>query len=245
MRGLPNIATTLRSEQGFGVVEMATAALLVAIGLVGALAAFDGAKKTSYTAQRHEQAIAYAEREIEALKAQPFEHLELDSLPAPNTAPDDFNNPSDPLAYVVDGDGDTLKDDLLLLADYNNRAAGPPPGSPDSEPLIVDGDLADDVVSILPVEPDVVIGPTSVELPTGAAETRATVYRFITNSCAQLGKDPDGVLVTAAGECRAKAEAKRITVAVRLDETGSGVGPRTPVYASSVVTPNPPEGPLP
>lgn len=244
MTVLARIRARLRSEDGFGIVEMVTAALLVAVGLVGALAAFDGAKKTSYTAQRHEQAIAFAEREIERLKTHPFELLELDPpLPAPNTTPDDPNNPRDPLAYVEDTNLDGAGDELLILADYHDRAAGPPPGNPESEPLIVDGDTADDEVSILPVQPDVVIGPTAAELPVGAAETTATVYRFVTGSCELLGLDPSELLPTAPlGLCTEDSGAKRITVAVVLDEVGSGAGPRTPFYVSSVITRDPPEG---
>lgn len=235
MVAIGDLRRKLGSEEGFGVVEMVTAAVLVAVGLVGAVAAFDGAKHTTYTAQRHEQAIAYAEREIELLKAQPFNHLELDSRPAPNGTPDDANNPSDPLAYLRDTNADGAADEFRILADYNDAAGGAPAGNPEAEPLVVDSNLGDDDVSVVPVETGVVVGPTTVDLPAGAQETTATVYRLVTASCNLLG--------TETAECPGDPDSKRLTVAVLLDDVGPDVGPHKPVYVSSVVTRDTPEEP--
>lgn len=221
MCALETIRARLASEEGFGLVEVLAAAVIVAGGLIATLGALDSASRATSGAQLHEQAISLAQREVERLEAHPFARLELDVAPAAATDPDP-NNPADPRAYVE-------ANDFLILKSYHNRAAGPPAGSADREPLIIDPDAdpTADGVSISPVSTGVPIGPP----PAGGPQTTATVYRFVTRreeSCTLLG--------TGVDLCPAEQGSRRITVAVRVDPATNGVGPRKPVYVSSVVT---------
>jgi len=206
----------LRSEEGFSLVEVLIAALILTVGMVGSLGALDAATKSTFSAQRHEQSIALAQREMEKLTAVSFARLELDTAPA--AIADASNNPEDPRAYVSGAN-------FQILASYHDRAAGAPTGSPGSEPLVIDPDVdpAADGVSIPAMTQGVTVGG-------GGAQQTATVYRFVTRrdeSCDVLGP---------IDLCPAEQGSKRLTVAVRMNAVGNGAGSSKPVYVSSVVT---------
>ena len=212
MRCWRSIRSRLASEQGFGLIEVLTAAILLSVGLVGALTAFDAASEASFTAQRHEQVISLAQAEVERLEAVPFGQLALNAHPTwvDDPAPD---NPSDPRAFVSGTD-------FMILENYHDADA---PGGVVTapEPMVVDS-----ASGIAPVEAGVSIGPSS---PNGA-QPAATVYRFVT-------RREEGCLASASGTvCPDTNRSKRITVAVLPDEVGNGAGPHKPVYVSSVVT---------
>lgn len=224
------ICRRLAAESGFGVVEVLAAAVVVAIGLVGAMTAFDAATKRSYGAQLHEQAISLGQGEIERLASYPLDELELDV--APTAVSDLQQNPDDPRAYVAGTD-------FLILRNYHDRTSGTPDElereGRSTEPLILDPDAdpAADGVSIPPTNVGVPLGPVS---PTGAQET-ATVHRFITERaepCLEVG---------AAVHCPDESRSKRLTVAVVLEGEDSSPGPDKPVYVSSVATELPEETP--
>lgn len=207
-------------EAGFGIVEVMVAALLLSVGILGTMLALDGAARGSYSAQRHEQAISLAQRELEKVTAFPFNRIELDGYPTAVADPNP-NNPSDPRAYVSGSN-------FLIKKSYNNSAAGKPADTGTSEPLVVDPDAAPaaDGYSIPTITQNVPIGPPSA----GGIQQEATVWRFVTyrdENCAVLG------LIDL---CPAEHGSKRITVAVALERSGNGAGPTKPTYLTSLVT---------
>ncbi len=208
--------TRLDADQsGFGIVEVLVASVLLAVGILATISALDGAAKGTYSAQRHEQAISLAQREIEQIVAQPFEEIALSTMP---TAVADAtpNNPADPRAYIAGTN-------FMIKRNYYNSAAGPPPDHPDRETLVVDGSS-----SITPLTQNVPLGPASA----GGVQPEATIWRFVTrreDDCALL----DLPLVDL---CAAEQGTKRITVAVALESSGNGAAPSKPTYLTTVVT---------
>ncbi len=221
MPALAAMRRRLAGEAGFGLVEVLTAALVLGVGLVGAMAALDGANRGAYEAQRHEQAVSLAQREVERLQALAFNRLELDAYP--QTSADTSTNPDDPRAYVSGGD-------LLIRTNYHDRNSPPPDelasAGRDREPFVVDSDVSDDPVSVPPLTAGVHLAPVS----SSGAQATADVHRFITRrdqSCAVAG-------IALTDLCPDEEGARRIVVAVTHDDsTGT---PRKPVYVTGVVT---------
>lgn len=214
MRRGPHIVTESTSQDGFTLVEVLVAAFLVLVGLMAILAALDVSARTALSAQRHEQGISYAQRELEKLKTYPYAQLALSSAPAHQADGNPANDPTpnaprNPNFYVVDPGTFQIK------ADYQNRNSAQVTAVP--EPLVTGGT----------VDP----GPTA--FADGA--TTGTVYRFIT-----YRKENCGAItvagVTVLNPCPGLDNSKRITVAVVLNRVGNDAGPAKPVWVSSVVT---------
>jgi hypothetical protein len=74
-----------RDERGFSIIEATTSGLVVIVGVLGAFIALDAGARTTHDAQRTEQAVAVAQREIERLKAVPYDDLGMATMPAPST----------------------------------------------------------------------------------------------------------------------------------------------------------------
>ena len=210
-------------ESGFGIVEVLIASVLLAVGILATMTALDGATRGSYSAQRNEQAISLAQREIEEIAAVPFDRIELDALPG-NVAASDPNNPSDPRAYVSGSN-------FMIKRNYHDSSAGPPTDTASSEPMIVDPDAdpAADGYSIPAVTQNVPVGAVGAN----GAQQEATIWRFVTRrdeNCEILG-------VGLLDLCPAEQGARRVTVAVALEQPAAGTGgPQKPTYVTTVVT---------
>lgn len=215
-------ARLAREESGFGVVEVLVAAVVLAVGILATVGALDGASKASYGAQRHEQAISLAQREIERIAAYPFARVELDAAPTA-TSDADPNNPTDPRAYVVAGGN------YLIKRNYNNSAAGAPPDNADREPFVVDPD-AD------PVADGYSIPAVSLNVPVGAVsatgiQAEATVWRFVT-------RRKEGCRLTSlplVDLCPGAQGARRVVVAVAFEPVGGEAASPKPIYLTSLV----------
>lgn len=178
----------LRGEQsGFAISEVLASVVVVAVGIVSTLGVFDASGHSTLTAQRTEQALSIAQKEIEAAKAIDYSKLGLSAIPAhedTGVPPGDAtpNSPLDPFYYVSGGS-------LEVKADwYDDKSA-----TLVEEPLVGGGTLAP--------------GPEHVT----SGQQGAEVYRFVTThteSCAEAVADRCGTDPVVA---------KRITVAVVLD----------------------------
>jgi hypothetical protein len=80
-----------RDERGFSIIESTTSGLVVIVGVLGAFLALDAGARTTHDAQRTEQAVAVAQRDVERLKAVPYDELGMATMPAPSTG--DVRNP--------------------------------------------------------------------------------------------------------------------------------------------------------
>ncbi|MGH2878184.1 MAG: type IV pilus modification PilV family protein [Solirubrobacteraceae bacterium] len=89
----------LRQQQGFTLVEVIVATVILTVGVLGLIATFDGARKLTLLAERRAAAAHRAQWEIEKLQAQAYAELAMTSTPAHSseaTNPDhyvDYNSP--------------------------------------------------------------------------------------------------------------------------------------------------------
>lgn len=202
-------------------VEIVVAAALLLIIILGLLGAFDAVTRLAYGAQRHQQALAYGQREIERLRTLDYRtQLGLTSLPAasasdgnPPSAPS--KNPSDPNFYVS-GTG------LKIMTRYSDKTSGLQAGiSPNPEPLVRPGDPK-------LTSPQVVAGPESFN----AEGVKGKIYRYVTFNAQHC---PGLTLSGIVTPCLSDAATKRVTLALILDPVGNGAGPAKPIWISTVI----------
>ena len=195
-----------RAEAGFTLVEVMVAITILAIALFATVDSLVRASKASLEAQRHEQAIAIAQREIEKLRLVPYAELGLTLASVPSNQPSGGGtNPKNPDFYVVDGPPKRFR----IKQDYHNSASGSVAGVDPAGERLVQGGTVEHMSSF------------SVGATTGK------VYRYVTYRNEVCGS-PDA--------CPTDADSKRVTVAVVLDPAANGAGPDRPVYVSTVVT---------
>jgi len=168
----------LSCEHGFTLAEILVAVLIISIGLIGVLTTFDASERSSQAAQRHEQALAVGQRELERMKSISYSTLGLSSIPAPggdgNPAGDPRpNNPRNPNFYVTTGSLFSIKADY---ADKNSTTLR-------SETLVGAG--------------SVIQGPESFDAGAGTGK----IYRYITyrtESCSGCSGTTDSKRITVA-----------------------------------------------
>lgn len=211
-----------RSQDGFTIVEVLVAALLVAIAVVALLGSLDAVSKTNVAAQRHQQALAYGQREIERLRTLDYRtELGLTSLPAASgdgiAAGDPTPNAPKNPNYYVSGTG------LKIMASYSNKTGGLQPGvSPNPEPLVGPGEATLTSAQVNP-------GPEAFTLN----GTSGKIYRYVTWRSEHC---PAATTSGIANPCDGTKDSKRITIAIVLDAVGNGAGPGKPIWLSSVVS---------
>jgi prepilin-type N-terminal cleavage/methylation domain-containing protein len=209
-------------QDGFTIVEVMVAALLVAIGVVAILGSLDAVSKTGVAAQRHQQAVAYGQREIERLRTLDYRtKLGLTSFPAASgdgiAAGDPTPNAPKNPNYYVSGTG------LKIMARYADKTSGLQPGvSPNPEPLVGPGEP--DLTS-----PQVNPGPESFSVN----GTSGKIYRYVTWRSEHC---PATTTSGIANPCPGTKDSKRITIAIVLDPVANGAGPSKPIWLSSVVS---------
>lgn len=119
----------LRDQRGFSIIETTTSGLLIIVGVLGTFMALDAGARTTHDAQRTEQAAAVAQREVERLKALPYDELGMATMPTPSTTGD----VRDPNRWV--------EGTKLVLADRYRDAASTRVG-PGAEELVSGGTVA-------------------------------------------------------------------------------------------------------
>ncbi|HEY8582143.1 MAG TPA: prepilin-type N-terminal cleavage/methylation domain-containing protein, partial [Capillimicrobium sp.] len=181
------------SEDGFSLIEVMVALLMLTVGALGVLAATAGGKRLTASSERNQVVITYAQREMERLAALPYAQLGLSGAPQAETdaTPTD-PAPSTPAAYLSGcstGGCTTLR----VLQDPSRRTSAPPAGvSASGEPLVLTGTQA----------------PVSTVTLDGRS---ARVHRYVTavaERCLRTG--------TATQVCPPAGQVKRVTVAIVL-----------------------------
>jgi prepilin-type N-terminal cleavage/methylation domain-containing protein len=222
MAPLRHLINTARRQDGFTIVEVMVAALLVAIGVVAILGSLDAISKTGVAAQRHQQAVAYGQREIERLRTLDYRtELGLTSLPAASgdgiVAGDPTPNAPKNPNYYVSGTG------LKIMAQYSDKTSGLQPGvSPNPEPLVGAGESG-------LTSPQVDPGPQNFSIN----GTSGKIYRYVTWRSEHC---PAATTSGITNPCPGTKDSKRITIAIMLDAVGNGAGPSKPIWLSSVIS---------
>jgi hypothetical protein len=182
------------------------AMLLLGVALVAISGSFDASGRSSLSAQRHEQAVSIAQRELEKVRSLGWGAIGMASTPVQEAAGNPVGDntpaaPRNPNFYVNAG---RLKIKSNFLDSGSAALAGTPAAG---EPFVTPGD----------VQP----GPTA--FTSGA--TTGQVYRHVTwRSDCIAGQACDG------------QNSKRVTVAVVLDHIGGDAGPAKPVWLTTIVT---------
>ena len=226
------------------VVEALVAAAILIGGGLSTIAAFDSTTRASHTAEREAEAVAIAEKELERIVTKPFAQINDCELPGAGTGRAD-----DPKSWVQGTQ-------FFVARNFRPRGgwATPPPVDVSAgnrlavEPFAVSGAAG----CVAPLEDSSTAGVAS---DSKIAHTK--LFRFITyqgGQCASnLGATVTGSLsssalagalqasltATASAElsatCSSTQQAKRVTVAIVLNQLGNGAGLKYPVYVSTLV----------
>lgn len=79
----------MRGEEGFSVVEVLVAVLILAIGAVAVLGVFDASTRNTFRAEQTQVAINRAQRELEQIRQLDYEDVALTTTPSASTDPKD------------------------------------------------------------------------------------------------------------------------------------------------------------
>jgi hypothetical protein len=236
----------LRSEAGSLMIEALVAAAILLGGGLGIIGAFDSSTRASHTAEREAEAVSIAEKELERIVSKPFAQINDCSLPGAGTGRSD-----DPKSWVQGTQ-------LFVARNFRPRGgfATPPPVDLSAanrlalEPLAVNSSPG----CVLPVEDASATGVAS-----DSKINHTKLFRFITSqsglcagsvnatvtgslSSSSLVGTVQGTITATAGAdltsvCNTiqTQQAKRVTVAVVLNQIGNGAGLKYPVYVSTLV----------
>ena len=108
-------SAALRAEDGFTIIEVLAACVVLLVGVLGVVATLDRSREVVSRAEAREAAVYQAERGLEAVRSIPYAQLALSSAPPTSSAP------GDPDFYVKAGNryqwdprDDTKVSDLVL-----------------------------------------------------------------------------------------------------------------------------------
>lgn len=105
--------SAIGAEDGFTLIEVAFAALIAGVGLLGTVVTFDASRDLVTLSERKEAAVHRGEREIERILSMDYEQVGLSSAPISS------GDPVDPAYHVTTGTSPTYR--------WNQRAGAPPP----------------------------------------------------------------------------------------------------------------------
>jgi prepilin-type N-terminal cleavage/methylation domain-containing protein len=198
-------------DGGFTLIEMLMAVMLVTFGVAATIGVFTSSKKISLVAQRQEVGVHQAQREIERLRALPYEQIGLTAKPSVANRLE--NNPNK-VGYYVDAN-------TTDASSFTVRELGAQPALtehfalPDSDP---------------PGGDSFAVDPAPTTFNVGGSGISGVIYRYVT-----WRDEPCGIDATAQQLCPGYTNTKRLIVAVKIDNTGNRAGLTKPIWVSSVV----------
>jgi Tfp pilus assembly protein PilV len=239
----------LASESGSLLIEVLVAAAILIGGIAGTVAAFDSTTRASHTAEREAEAVSIAEKELERVVSKPFAQINDCTTPSAGTGRSD-----DPQSWVQNGQFFVARN---FRPTGSSGSATPPPAdlSSSNELALESFAVSNTTGCVLPLEDASASGVTN---DSKIAHTK--LFRFITNVGAQcasnLATSVSGTLTGSApllGTLSATLnsttttdlsalcgtigvqQAKRVTIAVVLNQLSNNAGLRYPVYVSTLV----------
>jgi Tfp pilus assembly protein PilV len=194
-----------RSDDGFTIVEVLVASLVLTIGIVAMFSNFTSGQKLGNSAEAHQSAVAVAEGELERIRTLPWKEMAMHEIPARSSeTTNPTHNEVSPATATCTSMGGGKKE-LENCFEWKSGT---------KEPMVYDTTNAESKIK----DPETVKVASVVK----GATTRLTfkVYRFIT-----WVTDKECKVAT----CEGQRDSKRVTVAV----TGSNLN--KPVYVMSIV----------
>src|SRR6202022_2438198 len=88
----------LSGEEGYGLIELIVASVLVLMGVLSAFTAFEASQRSNGHGERNASVAQRSQSELERILALPYASVGMESIPSN----DGSGNPKDPLNYVVD-----------------------------------------------------------------------------------------------------------------------------------------------
>lgn len=177
-----------RLEDGFAVAEMLLAMLVVSLAVMALVSTFDGSRRLTTNAEKHDVVSAMANREVERITAQSWKKVALSTAPVAGTT-----DPDDPAYYVSGGPcgGPTLPaSSPCYRYDWTDPTR--------VEPLVVDSTDGDPTAN-----PQAWTAPS----PSGGTRLSGNIYRYIT-----WVNDPNCL----SSKCGGAGAYKRVVVAVTV-----------------------------
>jgi prepilin-type N-terminal cleavage/methylation domain-containing protein len=207
MAGRRSGGRRLGQEGGFTLLEVLVTIMVISIGLLAVLDSTINSAALTHGSQRTEQAVVYAQDQVEQLQSIPFAQLGLTSFPANsgtgNPPGDPYPNiPSNPNYYV--GTCSSGNPGLNVQTSYFQ----PSQGTLRCEDFVGGGTVSP--------------GPTTITI----GNTTGQMYRYVTAL-------PEGCVVGLTGICLGNE--KRVTVAIVLNVAANGALPYKPIWTTSVV----------
>jgi prepilin-type N-terminal cleavage/methylation domain-containing protein len=246
------------SEQGFTLVEVLVAALLLTFVVAAGSSLFVSGSDASISAQRQSQLISVADQQIETIrqevKTQGFDELAMSAAPATGssvTLSYDSSTHTDPNYFASASTGcGASNEGYAIETNYDSTTEGPASGV---EPWSGCTDTSSTVTEPLEILSAGFVTPQQTNISVGT--DTATVDTYVTDTYVGCNSALGGCPSTSGGDVSgcswptstststACADARRVIVAVFYDDAGtfsnngrSLLGTNAPVYISTVFT---------
>jgi prepilin-type N-terminal cleavage/methylation domain-containing protein len=195
-------------EQGFSLIEVMVAVLVVAVALIGTMQAFISSDHGNLATQQTQAVSTAAEQALEQLRATSYNSLALSSFPiqtgSGNPTGDTSGDPEDP-DYWVSGAN------LVIPNNFAQVTSGV---------LTTVASVGEALIGGGTINP----GPVTVS----SDGFNVTIYRYVTWVV-------DSCLLGSINLCPGTEDAKRITVAAVLDGTGTGTSVPKPFWLTTII----------
>ena len=179
------------SEEGFTIIEVLVAVLVLTVGLIALVGAFDSSRRLGTNAEERQTASTLAERELDRIEALPWSQIALSATPTTNSGA----GSKDPTFYISNGPcPDTGPvSSPCYQTDWSSSGS--------KEPLVIDSTYGDPTANPTPWSTTVTAGGSTVRLS-------GNVYHYVTWLNDQL---------CTLSSCLPSNDPKRIFVAVTVN----------------------------